>query len=32
MLPLLVKVELRVMEMKQYSVFPKAPELLEPHH
>ena len=32
MLPLRAKVNERVTAMKRYSAFPKAPELLEPHH
>ena len=32
MLQLLARVDLGVMKMKVYSVFPKAPALLEPHH
>ena len=32
MLPLQAKVDLRVMEMKEYSAFPKVLALLEPHH
>ena len=31
-LPLQVRVDLGAMAMKGYSSFPKAPELLEPHH
>ena len=31
-LPLRAKVDLGVMAIKGYSAFPKAPELLEPHH
>ena len=32
MLPLRARVDLEVMEMKEYSAFPKIPLLLEPHH
>ena len=32
MLPLRARVDLGAMAMKGYSVFPKAPELLEPHY
>ena len=32
MLPLRARVDLRVIAMKRYSAFPKAPALLEPHH
>ena len=32
MLSLRAKVDLAVMAMKEYSAFPKAPELLETHH
>ena len=31
-LPLWVRADQEVMAMKQYSAFPKAPALLEPHH
>ena len=32
MLPLLARVDQGVMAIKEYSAFPKAPALLEPHH
>ena len=32
MLPLQVRVDLGAMVMRGYSIFPKAPALLEPHH
>ena len=32
LLPLQVRLDLKVMAMKGYSAFPKAPALLEPHH
>ena len=32
MLPLRARVDLGAMAMKEYSAFPKAPALLEPHH
>ena len=32
MLPLRTKVDLGAIEMKGYSIFPKAPVLLKPHH
>ena len=32
MLPLWARVDPGVMAMKEYSTFPKAPALLEPHH
>ena len=32
MLPLQARVDPGVMAMKEYSAFPKAPVLLEPHH
>ena len=32
MLPVQARVELRMMAMKWYSAYPKAPALLEPHH
>ena len=32
MLPLWARVDLETMAMKEYSTFPKAPALLEPHH
>ena len=32
LLPLRVRMNLEVMVMKEYSAFPKAPALLEPHH
>ena len=32
MVPSWARVDLRVMAMKRYSSFPKAPALLEPHH
>ena len=31
-LPIRAKVDLGAMAMKEYSAFPKAPALLEPHH
>ena len=31
-LPLRARVDLEAMAMKGYSVFPKVPALLEPHH
>ena len=31
-LPLQARVDLGVMKIKQYSIFPKAPALLQPHH
>ena len=31
-LPLRARVDLGAMEMKWYSVFPKAPAFVEPHH
>ena len=32
MLPLWARLDLGAMAMKGYSIFPKAPALLEPHH
>ena len=32
MLPLRARVDLGAMAMKEYSTFPKAPALHEPHH
>ena len=32
MLPLRARVDLRAMEIKRYTAFPKAPALLKPHH
>ena len=31
-LPLRARMDLGAMAMKEYSTFPKAPALLEPHH
>ena len=32
MVPLRARVDVGVMAIKEYSAFPKAPALLEPHH